>query len=130
MSRLFRKVTNAVVTVELLDARTRDLHAKGYAKAKWIEFCEAMMQAGYCVKLYEARQTFSKYITVIHPASLASFKVRFSNHKPAFERERSGDCDFFVGRCNNTTTNTAQAIAATLASLGPNTTRVPYQPQS
>lgn len=118
-ARLFRKATNLKVSIEYLAKRTADLANKGWSKSKWIEFCEAMLGHGYDVWLYEARQTLSKYCTVGNPRSRQEFKVRFSNHRPIREREKAGDCDFFVGKCNFVTTNTAQAIAATTASLGP-----------
>jgi hypothetical protein len=88
----------------------------GWPKAKWMEFCEAMLALGFELTLYEAKSTVSKYITVWDRTR--SFKVRYSNHKPAWHREREMDCDFFVGKCNFGTWNTAQAIAAAKEHFG------------
>jgi hypothetical protein len=110
------KATNLRVTPEFLAAREKRAAAKGYGKAKWIEFCEAMLAEGYMVFLYEARRTFSKYVWVT--SGERHFKVRFSNHAPIKRRESAGDCDFFVGICNFQTTTTEQAIAATLKAVG------------
>jgi hypothetical protein len=110
-----RKATNDKVTPQFLAAREKRAAAKGFGKAKWIMFCERMMAEGFDVTLYEARRTFSKYVTV--RSGSQSFKIRFSNHVPIKRREEAGDCDFFVGVCNLTTTTTDQAIAATLEAM-------------
>lgn len=65
---------------------------------KWILFCRYFMSKGYKIRLYEARRTVSKYITLIKDGK--SCKVRFSNHRPIREREKNKDCDFFVGVTN------------------------------
>lgn len=85
----------------------------GFSKPRWITFCEDMMQRGFQVKLYEAKRTVSKYVTVIGPCG-REFKVRFSDHKPIMRREVEGDCDFFVGVTNLGVTNTTHAIMETL----------------
>lgn len=104
------KANNCPVTHGLLEARYERSRVKGYSKQKWIVFCEAMLAMGFHVTLYEARRTFSKYITV--SAAGRFYKVRFSNHRPIRAREEANDCDFFVGVCNHTTTTTDDAIAA------------------
>jgi hypothetical protein len=104
------KATNLPVTPAFLDARAQRALAAGYAKQKWISFCERVMGAGLKVSLYEARATVSKYITVSD--GRRQFKVRFSNHRPIKAREADGDCDFFVGVCNSITTTTDQAADA------------------
>jgi hypothetical protein len=113
------KATDLVVDRDFLHERTVKLGTHGYKKSRWIEFCEAMLDQGYTVSLYEARATVSKYLTVTHPESRAAFKVRFSNHKPNYGREVAADCDFFVGRNHLGTTTTEMAIEAVLNSLGP-----------
>ena len=112
------KATNLPVTPSFLVARVERAAEKGFDKAKWVIFCETMMQHGLRLSLYEARKTFSKYVTVHNPANGKYFKVRFSNHRPIKAREEAGDCDFFVGVTNLTTTTTTQAIAATLEAMG------------
>ena len=106
------KQNDTIVTREFLEFRTGRASVSGYAQAKWIHFCETMLNEGFDVTLYEAKATFSKYITVWDRSR--KFRVRFSDHKPIKFREMNGDCDFFVGKCNRTTTNTDQAIEATL----------------
>ena len=104
------KANNCPVTHGLLEARYERSRAKGYAKQKWIVFCEAMLAMGFHVTLYDARRTFSKYLTVSFSGRF--YKVRFSNHRPIRSREEANDCDFFVGVCNHATTTTDDAIAA------------------
>jgi hypothetical protein len=105
-----RKMNDERVTVEFLQHRAKALEEKGYPKAKWIEFCERLMAHGYSMRLYEARQTFSKYITVM-ARNGRSVKIRFSNHKPIKARELANDCDFFVGITHTGTRTTADALA-------------------
>lgn len=75
---------------------------------KWIQFCYYFLDKGYKIQLYEARFTFSKYLTLIKGKK--SCKVRFSNHKPIYSREAAGDCDFFVG-VTNLQVSTAHDVA-------------------
>ena len=103
-----KKANRLIVTKEFLDSRV----SAQYGKQAWIRFCERMMSEGFVCELYEARQTVSKYVTVIDCER--KFKVRFSNHKPIHAREVRGDCNFFVGITNLGTTNTSQAIAEAL----------------
>lgn len=111
VNNFLRKADNLMITQEFLNARFQDAKSKGYPKAKWIEFCEYLLSLKcFEVFLYEARKTFSKYITVIQ--SDKEFKVRFSNHKPIAYRELNGDCDFFVGITNLSITTTKDAILA------------------
>ncbi|NVM43163.1 hypothetical protein HWX16_23035 [Ochrobactrum intermedium] len=112
-----KKATNLNLTAQYLQQRTERLAGQGYQKPKWIGFCETVLRAGLTVRLYEARRTVSKYVTVSNSDG-RSFKVRFSNHKPIAAREAKGDCDFFVGVTNQTVTTTSQALAATLSFFG------------
>lgn len=98
------KATNIKVTHDYLKTKV----TSKYAKQKWIEFCEHLINDGFELSLYEARQTVSKYITVSHNGR--SFKVRFSNHLPIKQRELSGDCDLFVGKTHTGVINTKTAI--------------------
>lgn len=111
------KATNLKLTPLYLASRSSDLIKRGYEKPKWIVFCEALLSRGLTVHLYEARKTFSKYVTATD-ASGRSFKVRFSNHKPIPSRESRGDCDFFVGVTNQKVTTTNMALDATLKFFG------------
>ena len=85
-----KKITNKYLTFDLLKQKT----SKKYGKAKWIIFAEELLHKGFKISLYEARRTFSKYLTVEKDGKY--FKVRFSNHKPIKERELNNDCNFFV----------------------------------
>lgn len=105
------KAKNLPVTPEYLAMRAYR------EKPKWIEYCEFMLTLGLKVTLYEAKVGVSKYVTV-QLVGKGKFKVRFSNHKPNPHREHLKHCDFFVGITNSGTTNTAQAIAATLKHFG------------
>jgi hypothetical protein len=103
------KATNWRVSAKFLQYKTPK--NPQFTKPKWIEFCEYFLdRPGVVIKLYEARKTNSKYIT-IH-CNHKQFKVRFSDHKPIAARELQGDCDFFVGITNLATTNTKMAIVA------------------
>lgn len=106
------KATNKRVTKDFLLSRI----SEQYGKQKWISFCESLLEEGYEVYLYEARKTFSKYITV--KKGDKSFKVRFSNHKPIYHREVNKDCDFFVGVTNLGVTTTANALEAVREYMG------------
>lgn len=101
------------ITSAFLAERAARSMGKGFAKQKWIEFCETMLAHGFEVHFREVQ--VSKYITVCHGGR--SFKVRFSNHS-AVHRGPEEQCDFFVGKNTFGTTNTAQAIAATLKFFG------------
>jgi len=79
---------------------------------KWISFCEAVLAEGLTASLYEARKTDSKYITIFFKKH--QFKVRFSNHKPIKKREKSNDCDFFVGVNHTSVSTTKDALKAVL----------------
>lgn len=109
------KATDLTVTRSYLCERAARLEKGGYQVSRWIEFCFVMLRCGYEVSLYEARKTFSKYITVKNGDWW--YKVRFSNHRPIRAREAQGDCDFFVGITNFQTTTTNMAIIATIAAL-------------
>ena len=100
------KLTNKYLTFEILEQKT----SEKYGKAKWIMFAEELLKKGFRVSLYEARRTFSKYLTVEKDGE--KFKVRFSNHKPNKEREEHCDCDFFVGVSNYKVTTTEDAFNA------------------
>jgi len=111
-----KKQTNSVITPILLEARVQRTINAGFGKQKWVEFCEVLLNEGFTLTLYEARQTYSKYITVVKPGSRKkSFKVRFSNHKPNRHRELAGDCDFFVGVTHLGVTTSQQALKAVFA---------------
>lgn len=79
---------------------------------KYLAFCRYALEHGYKLHLYNAQRTVSKYVTV-HDGR-KRFKIRWSNHKPNFEREVSGDCDFFVGITNLGVTTTRDAWFAML----------------
>jgi hypothetical protein len=104
------KANNVFIDERYLIARSKKSTDRGYEQQKWIKFCLYLIEKGYRVKLYEARQTFSKYVTVVK--NKKEFKVRFSNHKPNYIREMKEDCDFFVGVTNTGFRTTDDAIAA------------------
>lgn len=93
-----------------LDSRKERLVAGGWPISKWITFCEEMLQAGYVVNVYESQTTRSKYVYVSREKK--TFKVRFSNHRPAREKQGEGDSDFYVGVSHGVVTTTADAKKA------------------
>lgn len=100
------KVKNKKVTKTLLESKI----SKQYGKAKWIIFCEILLTEGYTLYLYEVSKTVSKYITI--SKGNQTFKVRFSNHKPAFSKEFNNDSDFYVGVTNFGITTYEDALCA------------------
>lgn len=101
------KATHWTITKKFLDYKTPK--RSDFKKPKWVEFCEYFINyPGVVLKLYEARQTHSKYITIAYQGQ--EFKVRFSDHKPRKSSERKKDCDFFVGVNNQSVTTTEMAI--------------------
>jgi hypothetical protein len=107
------KATNIKVTTKFLNDRAGIAIERGFAKQKWVLFCEALISEGFALYLYEARATWSKYITV--KKGERAFRVRFSNHKPTARKERLRDCDFYVGITNTGTRTTDDALAAVRA---------------
>lgn len=79
-----------------------------YTAPKWLEFCEHFLSRGFLVEKYQARNTVSKYIYVTKDE--LTTKVRFSNHRPNYQKQQDGDCDFFVGVSNGQVTTTEQVI--------------------
>lgn len=73
---------------------------------KYLLFIKEMMEAGWEVRIYEVK--ISKYIFLIKGDDI--FKVRFSNHKPIYEREMAGDCDYYVGVSHTATHRTEEII--------------------
>lgn len=106
----FAKARNVKLTKSFLDERSKHSLDRGYTKQKWIMFSETLLDAGFTISLYEARKTWSKYLTISDGDR--SFKVRFSNHKPIKAKELSGDCDFFVGFTHTGRRTTADALKA------------------
>jgi hypothetical protein len=113
---VFPKARNVKVTQDFLDKRHAFSEARGYAKSKWIVFCETLLAAGFHLTLYEARETLSKYVTVSDGNE--RFLVRFSNHRPNKSRELAGDCDFFVGVTHTGVRTTDDALAAVSRHFG------------
>lgn len=106
----FNKATNSILTEDFLRVRAEKNIKAGFSKQKWVIFAETLIREGFEISLYEARRTVSKYLTVKKDGR--QYKVRFSNHRPIFEREKNGDCDFFVGKTNLVVTTTDQALVA------------------
>ena len=67
--------------------------------AKWIRFCKEFVDLGFSVSLYKSKISVSKYIYIKKFGRTK--KVRFSNHKPNYWKEKNGDCDYFVGISNS-----------------------------
>ena len=79
-------------------------------------FFAYFLDKGFSIHLYEAKETVSKYVTLEY--GLLKYTVRFSNHRPNFQREARGDCDFFVGVTHFGVTTARQAAKAALKFFG------------
>ena len=98
------------LTIEYLETRITNVRNAGYPVSRWLIFSRDLIARGFTVRLYEAKATVSKYLTISRPETgRKPCVIRFSNHKPAKHREERGDCDFFVGRTNFTVTTTEDA---------------------
>lgn len=85
-----------------------------YGKPKFLEFIRKVYDLHqFTIKLYDSQSTVSKYVTLYKGKK--SYKIRWSNHKPNFNKEKAGACDFFVGVTNLKVTTTEQAYKAALA---------------
>lgn len=115
---MVKKAKNQLVTLDYLKNRIAGLTKAGWPKSKWMKFCEILLEKGYSLRLYEAKETRSKYITVSKDGREGKdgreFKVRFSDHLPNQIKQADGDCDFYVGKSHGITTNTTQALEATI----------------
>ena len=90
----------------------KESYRGNYSVPKWITFSEILLYGGWCVRLHRSRSTVSKYLYISKEDK--EYKVRFSNHKAAFNKEASGDCDFYVGVGNNGVIRTEQLVAKLL----------------
>lgn len=68
-------------------------YPKEYSTPKYLTFMQRMLKEGWGVKLHEVNR--SKYVFITKGDHI--FKIRFSNHKPLYHKQRSNDCDFYVG---------------------------------
>lgn len=114
--RHFCKATNQLMTPDYLAERIARTIKGGFDAPKWALFCQFFLAQDFVVELYEARQTFSKYVNLKLKGK--AFKVRFSNHKPIKHRELAGDCDFFVGMTHTGVRTSRDAAKAALAFFG------------
>ena len=96
------------ITKQYLNNFIPTYHKKGYPTPKWIQFCIAMIDLGWSVKLYRAKTTYSKYVYIIKRNK--SLKIRFSNHRASFNKEMSSDSDYYVGVGNNGIITTEELI--------------------
>ena len=111
----YRKYGGANITIKDVDKIAPIYKENNWPIPKYLLFIKMALEKGYKVTLYDAQTTVSKYVTVIHKNK--KFKVRFSNHKPNYYREKNGECDFFVGVTNLHVTTTDDAWKATIKFL-------------
>jgi len=113
------KTIKGKVSLELLRSYKRKAEQRDYGVPKWLQFAlhfaeQYGVKRDVKVSLYSARKTYSKYVTI--SANGENVKVRFSNHKPNFEKELNNDCDYFVGPRHNgrfLDTETVKALVET-----------------
>jgi len=98
-----------ILTLDYLESLKPNYEKNGYPVPKWIIFSETLINWGFVVELYRAKTTYSKYLYVEKGED--KFKVRFSNHPPAYKQEVNGDCDYYVGVGNLGIVTTEQLLA-------------------
>lgn len=69
-------------------------YPKQYAPPKYLIFIKTMLENGWKVKVYVANKV-SKYVFIFKGDEIK--KIRFSNHKPLYQKEEESDCDYYVG---------------------------------
>jgi len=77
-----------------------------YSTPKYMTFMSTMLKEGWEVKMHIVKD--SKYVFVEKGDLI--FKIRFSNHKPAYHRQKKNDCDFYVGISHKQVHTTDQII--------------------
>lgn len=77
-----------------------------YNTPKYLLFLREMLQDGWEAKIYEVER--SKYVFITKDELI--FKVRFSNHKPIYQRQKANDCDFYVGISHKQAQTTEEVI--------------------
>lgn len=105
-----RGIPGTDVSKKFLEKKKAILANGGWPVSKWILFCEQLLARGYHVVVYEAKTTRSKYVYVVR--GQRQFKVRFSNHRPSFDRQIQSDSDFYVGVSHGLVTTTDDALKA------------------
>jgi len=86
---------------------------KKYATPKYMIFIKTMIEKGFKVSLYVAR--VSKYVYVAKDGVVT--KIRFSNHKPIYEKEMENDCDYYVGISHKAVRTTEQIVKILTAGI-------------
>lgn len=81
-------------------------YPKKYATPKYLLFIKKMLENGWFVKVYVCR--VSKYVFITKGDEI--FKIRFSNHKPLYQKEQEEDCDYYVGISHNQISTTEEII--------------------
>lgn len=77
-----------------------------YPTPKYLLFIKRMLELGFEVKIYVAK--VSKYVFVITPNN--TYKIRFSNHKPAYHKQMQEDSDYYVGISHTNVMTTDEII--------------------
>lgn len=77
-----------------------------YPTPRYMAFIKQLIEAGWQIKLYEAR--VSKYVFCIKGDEV--YKIRFSNHKPLLRKELEEDCDYYVGISHNQVSTTTEIL--------------------
>lgn len=102
---LAREVTLENLKKEMDEYSTR--YDSKYPTPKYMRFMRELLESGWRVKLYEAR--VSKYVFVSKGEHL--YKIRFSNHKPIYAKERDNDCDYYVGISHKQVSTTEKILS-------------------
>lgn len=103
----FRKNFHIAKEIDLFRIdRKIDNYPGHFSTPKYLTFMKKMLSEGWRVKLYEVGR--SKYVFVFKDKLL--FKIRFSNHKPIYQKEVESDCDFYVGISHKQVSTTEEII--------------------
>lgn len=86
--------------------RDIEYYPKQYPTPKYLIFIKQMLESGWYVRIYKVRA--SKYVFVSKGNDI--FKIRFSNHKPIYEKEIENDCDYYVGISHKQVSTTEEII--------------------
>jgi hypothetical protein len=86
-----------------------------YSCPKYLLFIEAMLNNNFAVKLRKSKSTRSKYVYVKKNGKI--LKIRFSNHRPNFFRQKDEDCDYYVGVSHSKIISTESVISEVILDL-------------
>lgn len=97
-----------VLTIDKINRLKPNYKNKGYDVPKWAVFSEVLLREGWSVSLHRSKSTVSKYLFI--KKGKLKFKIRFSNHKANFYKEKHCDCNYYVGVGNKGVITTEELL--------------------